>query len=181
MGFALDFHTVSSEYIGDNEYGHPQFETTRTDLGELLYRLKYQRDTSVVTEIVDAAVAFIEKCQLNIELIIPVPASRFRIDQPVILLVNELSGRLGVPFSECVQKSRDAPELKNIYDYSERIRILEDIYNVDALLVREKRILVFDDLYRSGATMSAVTAALLDQGGAAEIFALTMTRTRSRL
>jgi len=40
-GFALDFHTLSSEFIGDDEYGHPQFDTKRSEIGELLYRLKY--------------------------------------------------------------------------------------------------------------------------------------------
>ncbi len=33
--------------------------------------------------------------------------------------------------------------------------------------------------YRSGATMNAITAALYDEGAAADVFALTITRTRS--
>ena len=37
-GYALDFHTITSEYIGDNEYGHPQFSSKYTGIGELLYR-----------------------------------------------------------------------------------------------------------------------------------------------
>ncbi len=36
-----------------------------------------------------------------------------------------------------------------------------------------------DDLYRSGATMDAITRALYDQGSAADVFALAITRTRS--
>lgn len=43
---------------------------------------------------------------------------------------------------------------------------------------------VGDDQYghphRSGATMSSIAAALHDQGGSANVFALTVTRTRSR-
>jgi len=38
---------------------------------------------------------------------------------------------------------------------------------------------LFDDLYRSGATMDAITTALYEQGKAADVFALTITRTRS--
>jgi len=41
-------------------------------------------------------------------------------------------------------------------------------------------VLLFDDLYRSGATMNAIAAALLDEGGAADVFALAITRTRSK-
>jgi predicted amidophosphoribosyltransferase len=50
---------------------------------------------------------------------------------------------------------------------------------VDRTQVQGRRILLFDDLYRSGATMNAITAALYDEGAAADVFALTITRTRS--
>ena len=39
--------------------------------------------------------------------------------------------------------------------------------------------LLFDDLYRSGATMNEITTTLYDQGSAADVFVLTITRTRS--
>lgn len=39
--------------------------------------------------------------------------------------------------------------------------------------------LLFDDLFRSGATMNSITAALYDDGKVADVFALTVTRTRS--
>jgi hypothetical protein len=35
-GRTLDLHIRSSEFVGYNEYGHAQFESTRTELGELL-------------------------------------------------------------------------------------------------------------------------------------------------
>lgn len=51
---------------------------------------------------------------------------------------------------------------------------------VTSRFVAGKRILLFDDVFRSGATMNSITAALYDQGGAAEVCALTLTRTRSK-
>jgi len=39
LGWALDVHTTFSEYLGDDQNGHPQFKTTRSPLGELLYQL----------------------------------------------------------------------------------------------------------------------------------------------
>ena len=30
-GFALDYHTIKSDFIGHDEYGHPRFETVRTE------------------------------------------------------------------------------------------------------------------------------------------------------
>ena len=35
-GFALDLHTLESEFIGYDEYGHAQFDTRRSELGDLL-------------------------------------------------------------------------------------------------------------------------------------------------
>ncbi|WP_454743956.1 hypothetical protein [Cupriavidus necator] len=40
LGYALDKHTLRSTYIGDNEYGHPQFNTERSEPGEALFQLK---------------------------------------------------------------------------------------------------------------------------------------------
>lgn len=38
-GWTLDRHTTSSTFLGYNEYGHAQYDTTRSGLGELLYQL----------------------------------------------------------------------------------------------------------------------------------------------
>lgn len=44
LGYALHKHTLSSVYLGDDEYGHPRFDTTRSEPGESLYQLKYRGD-----------------------------------------------------------------------------------------------------------------------------------------
>ncbi len=35
-GFSLDRHPTSSVYIGDDSYGHPRYETTYSEVGELM-------------------------------------------------------------------------------------------------------------------------------------------------
>ncbi len=60
-GYVLDLHSTGSTYIGDNEYGHPQFETHRTEIGELLFRLKHRSDEKAANELVEAASNFIRK------------------------------------------------------------------------------------------------------------------------
>jgi predicted amidophosphoribosyltransferase len=77
-----------------------------------------------------------------------------------------------------VKRTRDVPELKDVYEYDERMRLLSDVHTVDKAQVQGRKVLLFDDLYRSGATMNAITAALYDQGNAADVFALAITRTR---
>ncbi len=178
-GYALDLHTLSSTPIGYNEYGHMQFDTKRSELGELLYRLKYGADKAAIAEIVDALCEFTASWNPGAEMIVPVPPSSQRNVQPVIVIAEGFSRRLGIPLVDCVKRTRDAPQLKNVYDLDERLRLLEGLHQVDASVTESKKVLLFDDLYRSGATMDAITAALYDDGRAADVFALTVTRTRS--
>lgn len=58
-GYALDMHTISSTYLGMNDFGHDVFDNKRSYLGELLYRLKYREDPSAAPGIIEAAVAFL--------------------------------------------------------------------------------------------------------------------------
>ena len=179
-GYALDYHTVGSAYVGDDGFGRPLFETTRTELGELLFRLKFRGDERTVAPLAQAAASFVAEWNAGIDAIVPVPPSRMRPRQPVLLLAAELAARVGVPaLADAVDRVRENRELKNVYDYAERTRLLQGIHAVDREAVAGRRVLLFDDLYRSGATMNSVAQALYDEGGAAEVFALTLTRTRS--
>jgi len=178
-GFTLDVHTTSSELVGHDEYGHPQFASKRSELGELLYRLKFRRDKSVIAEIAEVVTTFAESYLPKVDLIVPVPPSTPRTEQPVIVLVRVIGQRLGIPVSEdCVWKIRETSQLKNVFDFDERFQLLDGAFETDPSIVEAKTILLFDDLYRSGATLNAVTSLLYDQGGALDVLALALTRTR---
>ncbi len=178
-GYALDVHTLSSIPLGSNEFGHMQFDTKRSELGELLYRLKYGGDQSVVAEIADAAAEFIGSWKVEVDIIVPVPPSNPRTVQPVMVLAKALSERLQIPLADCVKRTREAPQLKNVYDTDQRLQLLNGLHEVDPSATQGKRIMLFDDLYRSGATMNVIAEALSDPGKAAEVVALTITQTRS--
>jgi competence protein ComFC len=179
QGFALDLHTLSSTPIGSNEFGHMQFDTTRSEVGELLFRLKNRSDTSTVPELVAAVETFMKMWQPPVDIIVPVPPSSARAVQPVMLLAQALSTQLKIPLVEAVRKTRETPQLKNIFDLDERLKALEGAHAADPGTAQGRRILLFDDLFRSGATMNAITTELYQQGKAAEVYALTITRTRS--
>ena len=180
-GYALDYHTLGSTYLGDDEYGHPMFDTKRSEVGELLYRLKYRSDRAVLSELVDTAANFVRSWNPGVAILVPVPPSRARSQQPVHMIAEALGGKIGIPVdSTAVVRVKEVPELKNVYAYDERIHALEGVHQVEASVVAKQRVLLFDDLYRSGATMNAITAALYDQGAVADVYALALTRTRSR-
>ncbi len=180
-GYALDVHTESSTHVGDDEHGNPRFETKRSPAGELLYRLKYQADRAAIPDLVEALVAFVRSWRPAIDVIIPVPPTRGRALQPVLVLGEALGKAIGVEFDpDRVRRAKDVPELKDVLDYDERVRLLAGAHELDVSKVAEKRVLLFDDLYRSGATMNSIAAALQDKGCAADTLALTVTRTRIR-
>jgi len=178
-GYVLDYHTLTSTFVGYDEFGHERYDTKRSEIGELLYRLKYQSDKSAIDAIVGATASFVRSWSPGAELIVPVPPSRARIPQPLFLIGQRLSTEIAIPFVvDCVKRIRDIPELKNVYDYDERLRLLADAHEVDGTTAKGRRVLLFDDLYRSGATMNSVAAGLYERGGVAEVFALALTRTR---
>jgi len=179
-GYALDLHTIRSTFLGDDEYGHARFDTERSPAGELLYRLKYKNDPSAVGEIVEVAAFYVRSWGPPVDILLPVPASRARRLQPVLAVGEPLAKELNVQFSpSTVRRTREVPELKDIYQYDERWKLLSGIHDVDRAIVEARSVLLLDDLFRSGATMNAITALLYDHGGAADVFALTVTRARS--
>jgi predicted amidophosphoribosyltransferase len=180
-GRALDVHTVSSTYVGDDEFGHAQFETRRSAIGEALYRLKYKADHAVIDEIAETAASFVRGWWPEAELFVPVPPSRERALQPVLILGAQIAGRLGIEFCpECVTRRREVQQLKDVFDYDARWKLLDGLHEVERSRLEGRRVLLFDDLYRSGATMNAITGALYDQGSARDVYALTLSRTRSK-
>jgi predicted amidophosphoribosyltransferase len=114
-GYALDLHTTSSTFVGYDGYGHPQFDTTRSELGELLYKLKYGTGTTAVETLAEAAVRFLQKkWPIEVDLIVPVPPSNTaRKRQPVLEVAKEISVRSGIKLcSSCIEKIKQTPQLK---------------------------------------------------------------------
>lgn len=53
---------------------------------------------------------------------------------------------------------------------------LEDAFEIDPRTTKGKRLLLFDDLYGSGATVRTIAEALLKQGGAQSVHLLALTK-----
>jgi competence protein ComFC len=182
-GYALDLHTTGSTFLGHDAFGNPQFDTSRTPLGDLLYQLKYRFDPAAVELIVATVVEFLQQWKPKVDIIIPVPASNTaRKQQPVIALAKAISERTGIDLRDgSVAKVKQTQQLKNVFDYKQRISALENAFAIEKKETSGKRILLFDDLYRSGATLNAIAEKLTKEGEAKAVFVLTLTRTRSKL
>ena len=177
-GYVLDFHTISSIPTGDP---YNPFDTKRTELGDLVYRLKYRNDPSVLSTIADTAEDFIRsrwQPAPTFEAIVPVPPSlSTRKNQSVVELARELASRLEVgAWEDAVRKAIPTPQMKNVPIW-ERQELLKDAIQRGSLKVMGKRILLLDDLIESGSTLRRATDVLWSSGPS-QVYALVMTRTR---
>jgi predicted amidophosphoribosyltransferase len=178
-GIALDLHTLSSTYLGVNAAGHEIYDTKRSEIGELLYRLKYRGDMAAAKEIIDTTSNYLKPHRTKFDLIVPVPPSGVRNPQPVITVATGVGAALGCPVVQCITTTRETAQLKGVLDPEKRKELVNGLYAVDAAQTTGKNILLFDDLFRSGATMNAITDVLIQAGKAASVRVITLTRTRS--
>lgn len=85
-GIVLDNRMLKSIFLGYDENGKEKFENTRTEIGELIYKFKYQKDKGCLSQIIDLIKDILDKWNLKekIDIIIPVPPSnKTREYQPV--------------------------------------------------------------------------------------------------
>jgi predicted amidophosphoribosyltransferase len=180
-GYAFDLHTVASTYLGPDNYGHQRWDNTRSEMGELIFQLKYRNNKSTIPKIIELlkALGGIE----TFDIIIPVPSSnKGRAYQPV----NEVAKALGQQrdvevLVNFLDKKPGGPEMKNIDDPDKRAAIMQStIIIVGDKNISGKRVLLLDDVYMSGATLTECCSVLCNQAKAESVSVLTLTKTRSK-
>jgi competence protein ComFC len=179
QGVAYDVHSLSSTYVGPDEFGHDRYETTRSEMGELVYRLKYRQDASVLPGIIKLLDSVNGINQFDCIVPIP-PTDKSRPWQPVTEIARALGARHNVAMlPDLLEKKPGGRALKDVPDLDERKALLRASLDIAAnVSVAGRAVLLVDDLYRSGATLSAATE-LLQAAQARAVCVLTMTKTRS--
>lgn len=179
VGKAFDIHTVSSEYLGVDAGGRDRYDTKRSEMGQLVYELKYSQNQAAVTKIVNLLdrITGIE----GFDALVPIPATnKKRAYQPVQLITAELGKRRKVSVLDDLLLNSGDEELKGITDPVARLELLRKSLSLhEGERVKGKKVLLVDDLFRSGATLNVATEILVTQGGAGRVCVLTMTKTRS--
>lgn len=176
-GWAMDIHVISSTYTGTDIHGHDTYDTIRSELGELLYFFKYKMRYKNIYKIIDLISKFLDKWDKmdDIDVIIPVPSSRIRAYQPVNLIACNLASKYDIYFDEDVLKKVSPSESKNMDKESKEIK-----GTIIAMkkATRPHNILLVDDLYSTGSTLSECVRILRQDPMFKKIYVLTMTKTR---
>ncbi len=165
-GWALGYH---SSFTGG--------DWVRSPVGELIYRLKYQADLTVLPVLLDrAADLFSSQPHLvQVDVIIPTPSTFLRACDPVSVFAHALAQRLNLKVLPAVIKSRQTEPQKEFNTLAQKRANVRGAFALKEP-VNKLRVLLVDDLFDSGATLEEITN-LLQKAGAARIYVLTMTRT----
>ena len=179
-GSSYDIHTISSERYIDQD-GNVRWNNTRSEMGELVYQLKYQNNRAMVGSIIDLILKGYRGLD-TVDAIIPAPPSKERRFQPVFDIALELGKKLNIQvYLDLLGKNMGSQELKGIENPDERQKALvESMYIDNNHNIVEKTILLVDDLYRSGSTLTVATDLLYSKANVKNVYVLTMTKTRSK-
>jgi predicted amidophosphoribosyltransferase len=159
----LDKHTLHSIYLGDDEYGHARYDTTRTEVGEATFQLKYRNDLAQTKPLAKAIADHIYSKFSQVGFILPMPASNQRTRQPVTEVANELGALVKVPvFSNILLKATNGTSLKNLNTKEEKVEAIGDSFSVNDAITNNGKwnVLVVDDLFHTGASMEAACKVL---------------------
>lgn len=177
-GWALDLHTISSIPLGD---GH--FDTTYTDVGYALNHLKYHQDFTQIDVLAKYVIEFMRTRMVTpyLNAIIPTPASVHREIQPVYETASKVGKALNIAVdTQYLIKKKDTNQLKEIEDQEQRENILSGAFDVLDKRYTNRKVMLFDDLYRSGTTLKEITKTLYKSGRVQNVYVVTLTKTRSK-
>ena len=181
LGYVLDWHVKSSEFIGHNAFGHAEFDTERTEIGEAIFQLKYRDDQTMIEPLAETLVANLSSAFQTASLIIPMPASQSRGTQPAVELSRKVSEKMKLPFFENILlKKGTTPQMKDIGTKEERVKALMGCFYVNDEITNDGSwdVLVIDDLYSSGASLSAATQVLRGYNKVNKVFVAAFSRTK---
>jgi predicted amidophosphoribosyltransferase len=147
--------------MGYNSQGHPEFESTRTEVGEALYLLKSKSDLTRALPLAQAIADHILPRTDLIDVIVPMAPSKMRLIQPVFEVARQLGVLNKMSVGEGVLvRVPGGPLLKDLKTKDEKVAALathgfrlgvEDVFS----RFSKVNVLLVDDLYQTGATLKA--------------------------
>ncbi len=170
-GFALGEYSVSDGA-----------KRNKTVVGDLLHKFKYEQDHHAGTILADLASEFINSQVIlkSCDLMLAVPPSfKSRLFDPVSFVAERIEKKTKIPWErEVFARTRLAKPQKGIWDREfKQLNVLNSYKLVRPLKLDSKKILLFDDVCASGATLNEISA-ILRQVKAEKICVLVLAKTQ---
>ncbi len=144
-----------------------------------IHALKYKRNLALGSILAKPLIDMVEKSGWQIDLVVPVPLSKSRMQSrgynQAALISRYLAASLNIRHS-----SRDLRRIKNTItqtkmNVNKRFTNLLDAFYANPATLKKKNVLIIDDVVTTGATMRNCTNALLT-AGAENIYCLSVAR-----
>lgn len=180
LGFAYDKHTLKSVLVGEYSSGFGKFDTERSEMGDLVYQLKFRYNLSAITRILELLSNsedfknFISK--IDTILIVP-PSNKARPFQPVFEVGKRISENFNKQFLYNALDTTNIEQIKNIDEQDKYAQVKNSLSIRYSLLNKDNNYLIFDDVFDSGNTLRAYVDAL-KKNGYNNISVFTLTKTR---
>lgn len=149
-------------------------------LKKAIQRLKFERGFGVIPYLIPVCVEFISSLHISIDLIIPVPLSKKRLKERGYnqsdLIANSISKRLGMPYSlkslTRIKSTRSQVGLNAM----ERAENVLNAFEGNPELLKDRSVLLIDDITTTGSTINESSKALMT-AGAKRVYCFTIART----
>jgi predicted amidophosphoribosyltransferase len=180
LGFAMDKHMLKSTFLGYNGAGYPMFDNERTEVGEAVYQLKYKDNWVQVDLLAQCLLQNAVPLFSNIQLIIPMAASKPRPRQPVTAISEALAQKMGhglMSFNHLLLKASGGQSLKDLKTKDEKEAAVANAFSYNDQIdgPGPYNALIIDDLYHTGASMEAACATLRSYNKINKIFVAALT------
>lgn len=155
---------------------------SRGPVRELLHRLKYGREIWIARVLGELMLAGLNDDRLagrGIDALVPVPLHAVRLREREFnqsaLIARHVSKRTGIPVADALNRVRPTGTQTRL-DRRERMQNLRNAFAPRKnVAVKDKSLLLVDDVLTTGSTLDACASVLLEQG-AASVCALTVAR-----
>lgn len=178
FGIVLDKHSISSEYLGEDVFGRPRYNTNRTCLGELIYQLKYNYKYDNIDKIISLIGYYlINYSTLNgkFDVVLPIPPSKKDRDvQPVFLIAKAISNLFNCYYADNVLVKTSDEQSKNMVDKQS----IQGTIQQQLFAPKKMNVLLVDDIYSTGATANECVKVLRNDKNIDKIYYLAMTYTK---
>ena len=144
--------------------------------------MKYRRNMGLGEALAEQMVEFVRSLQWDVDMLIPIPLGKKRLKErgynQVALVAEPLAHHVGLTYlPQALWKRKDTRSQVGL-KHSQRRENVQHAYQADPEAVKQKTILIMDDVATTGSTISSSSEALL-AAGARDVYAITIARALS--